>query len=86
MTLVYTSVMQRQRVTRQHSTLHPSLVRAKLYKGIYARVARGLGVSTSVVRRVGQGINKSERITLALMSECRKIELAIEKISRERAA
>jgi hypothetical protein len=45
-----------------------------LYYGIYSRVARGLGVSPSIVRRVATHKAVSSRITKALEAEIRRID------------
>jgi transcriptional regulator with XRE-family HTH domain len=60
-------------VTRHHSK-DSELKRYRLYRGLYARVARQLGVDRSYVSRVARGERRSPRIEAALNSELRRIE------------
>src|SRR5437868_174369 len=46
----------------------------ELFKGLYSRVARDLGVDRSYVSRVAQGERRSERVESALRAELRRIE------------
>jgi hypothetical protein len=48
--------------------------RAFLYRGIFTRVAKRIGVSRSHVRRVAAGERYSERVSIALTEEIRRIE------------
>ncbi len=50
------------------------LRRHHLHEGLYARVARKLGVDASYVSRVARGERTSERIFNAILSELRRIE------------
>jgi transcriptional regulator with XRE-family HTH domain len=50
------------------------LKRHRLHEGLYARVARKLGVDASYVSRVAHGERNSERIFNALVEELRRIE------------
>lgn len=50
--------------------------RYSLYRGLYARVARQLGVDRSYVSRVARGERRSEPIEKALRSELRRISKA----------
>jgi transcriptional regulator with XRE-family HTH domain len=50
------------------------LKRYRLYRGLYARVARQLGVDRSYVSRVARGERRSPRIEAALKTELRRIE------------
>jgi transcriptional regulator with XRE-family HTH domain len=45
-----------------------------LHGGVYAKVARKLGVDASYVSRVARGERTSERILRALLDELRRIE------------
>ncbi len=45
-----------------------------LHAGLYARVARRLGVDASYVSRVAKGERMSQRILAALVAELRRIE------------
>lgn len=45
----------------------------RLHEGIYARVARSLGVDASYVSRVASGQRVSEKIERALVSELERI-------------
>jgi hypothetical protein len=46
----------------------------KLYAGVYARVARDLGVDPSYVSRVARGRRHSENIERAIISELNRIQ------------
>lgn len=52
-----------------------------LYWGIYSRVARKLGVTPSVVRRVALDQTKSKRISKALAAELRRVERTAGKVA-----
>lgn len=83
MTLVYTIGMPRQKMTFKNITAQQvQVMRARMYKGIFARVARQMRppVSPSVVCRVGLGLATSERIMSALIRECKRIEQVIERM------
>jgi transcriptional regulator with XRE-family HTH domain len=58
----------------KHSTRQPGLKRYRLYRGLYARVARQLGVDRSYVSRVARGERRSATIEAALKAELRRIE------------
>jgi transcriptional regulator with XRE-family HTH domain len=45
-----------------------------LHEGLYARVAKKLGMNASYVSRVANGKRKSDRILEALVAELRRIE------------
>jgi transcriptional regulator with XRE-family HTH domain len=53
---------------------NPKLNRLSLYRGIYSRVARQLGIDPSYVSRVARGERQSAKIEAALMKEIRRIE------------
>ncbi len=48
--------------------------RYQLYRGLYSRVARKLGVDRSYVSRVARGERRSQQIEAALNSELKRIE------------
>ena len=48
--------------------------RYQLYRGLYSRVARKLGVDRSYVSRVARGERRSKDIEAALTSELKRIE------------
>lgn len=48
--------------------------RYQLYRGLYSRVARKLGVDRSYVSRVARGERQSKDIEAALNSEMKRIE------------
>ena len=54
----------------------PAIRRYSLYRGLYARVARRLGVDRSYVSRVARGERRSPQVEKALQSELRRIERA----------
>ena len=65
-------------------TRYPSkkldLARVERYRGLYARVARQLGVDRSFVSRVARGERRSKEVEEALQKELRRIErLSAEK-------
>ena len=59
-------------------TRHPNkkldLARVERYRGLYARVARELGVDRSFVSRVARGERRSKDVERALERELRRIE------------
>lgn len=73
-------------LTQQDTTSRVLYLRTRLYKGLYTRVAKQLGVSDSVTRRVALGLGQSKRIEAALIKEMRRIERHIEKVVGENAA
>lgn len=48
--------------------------RYQLYRGLYSRVARKLGVDRSYVSRVARGERQSKDIEAALQAELKRIE------------
>jgi transcriptional regulator with XRE-family HTH domain len=60
-------------VTPNHSK-DSALKRYRLYRGLYSRVARQLGVDRSYVSRVARGERRSRRVENALQRELRRIE------------
>ena len=60
-------------VTKHHSK-EPSLKRYGLYRGLYSRVARQLGVDRSYVSRVARGERRSKKVEAALRAELKRIE------------
>jgi len=58
---------------RKHST-RPLLLRHVLYRGIYSRVARELGIDRSYVSRVASGERRSPKVEAALRKEIKRIE------------
>jgi transcriptional regulator with XRE-family HTH domain len=59
-------------VTR-HARKSRELARYARYRGLYARVARHLGVDRSYVSRVARGERRSKRIEQALQAELKRI-------------
>ncbi len=57
-----------------HHSRESTLKRYRLYRGLYARVARQLGVDRSYVSRVARGERRSPEVQAALKSELRRIE------------
>jgi|SwirhisoilCB3_FD_contig_123_73083_length_447_multi_4_in_0_out_2_1 hypothetical protein len=49
----------------------------RLYRGLYSRVARNLGVDPSYVSRVARGERRSKSIEAALSAEVRRLEKRI---------
>ena len=50
------------------------LNRLSLYRGIYSRVAKELGIDPSYVSRVARGERQSAKVEAALLKEIRRIE------------
>jgi len=58
----------------KHRNKEPELRRYHLYRGLYARIARTLGVDRSYVSRVARGERRSPEIEAALRAELKRIE------------
>ena len=63
-------------LTSSDTTKTPVLKRYALYRGLYARVARRVGVDRSYVSRVARGERRSAQVEKALQAELRRIERA----------
>ena len=48
-----------------------------LYRGVYSRVARRVGVDPSYVSRVARGERVSQKIEKALLAELHRVEKAV---------
>jgi transposase-like protein len=59
---------------RTHSNTKSALTRHSLYRGVYSRVARQLGVDRSFVSRVANGQRRSAKVEAALRKEIARIE------------
>jgi hypothetical protein len=55
------------------------LNRHQLYRGIYSRVAKELGIDRSYVSRVASGERKSEKVQKALLRELQRVEKIMKK-------
>ncbi len=53
-----------------------------LFRGIYSRVARRLGVDRSYVSRVARGERRSEEVEKALRAELRRVEAALKAVGK----
>jgi transcriptional regulator with XRE-family HTH domain len=53
---------------------NPKLNRLSLYRGIYSRIAKQLGIDPSYVSRVARGERQSAKVEAALLKEMRRIE------------
>ncbi len=53
------------------------LIRPVLYRGVYSRVARRMGVDPSYVSRVARGERVSQKIEKALVAELQRLEKAV---------
>lgn len=53
-----------------------------IFRGVYSRVARQLGVDRSYVSRVARGERRSEEIEEALRNELRRVETALKALGR----
>lgn len=56
-----------------------ALNRLQLYRGIYSRVAKQLGIDRSYVSRVASGERKSEKVQKALQRELDRIDKMMKK-------
>jgi transcriptional regulator with XRE-family HTH domain len=65
-------------VTKKNS-ISTELARHALYRGIYTRVAKRLGVDRSYVSRVASGQRRSPEVEDALLKEIKRIEKAFSK-------
>lgn len=57
-----------------HGNTKSALTRHSLYRGVYSRVARQLGVDRSFVSRVAHGQRRSARVEAALRKEIARID------------
>jgi len=55
-------------------TMTSTLEQMTMYRGIYSRVARRLGVDPSYVSRVARGDRSSQAVSDALQAEIQKID------------
>ncbi len=55
-------------------TMTSTLEQMTMYRGIYSRVARKLGVDPSYVSRVARGDRSSQAVSDALQAEIQKID------------
>ena len=62
------------RIMTPDNTKNLKLNRLSLYRGIYSRVARQLGIDPSYVSRVARGERQSAKVEAALLKEIRRIE------------
>lgn len=62
------------------------LLRHNLYRGVYSRVAKQLGLDRSYVSRVASGQRRSKNVEAALLAEIRRIEKIAGKRAVARAA
>jgi hypothetical protein len=58
----------------KNNNRHSALNRYSLYRGLYSRVARQLGVDRSYVSRVARGERRSKVVEAALRTEVKRIE------------
>ena len=72
-------------VNPQHIT-RIGAFRAREYRCVYARVARRLKVTRSMVSQVALGRKASARIERALLKEFQRIERRIDRMASELAA
>jgi len=64
---------------KKNASTHPVLNRHQLYRGVYSRVAKQLGIDRSYVSRVASGERKSDRVEKALLREIQRIERVIKR-------
>lgn len=61
-------------MTSKDNSKKRELSRYALYRGLFSRVARQLGVDRSLVSRVASGERRSKRVEEGLREELRRIE------------
>jgi transcriptional regulator with XRE-family HTH domain len=66
-------------VTNKDNIKKRELSRHALYRGLFSRVARQLGVDRSLVSRVASGERRSKRVEEGLREELRRIEEALNR-------
>ncbi|HUQ50017.1 MAG TPA: hypothetical protein VM056_04820 [Terriglobales bacterium] len=54
--------------------INANFIRHSLYRGVYSRVARQLGLDRSYVSRVASGQRRSKVVEAALLAEVKRIE------------
>lgn len=59
---------------KKNTSTNAALNRLQLYRGIYSRVAKQLGIDRSYVSRVASGERKSEKVEKALLREIERVE------------
>lgn len=59
---------------KKNTSTKSELNRHQLYRGIYSRVAKQLGIDRSYVSRVASGERSSEKVEAALKRELARIE------------
>jgi transcriptional regulator with XRE-family HTH domain len=64
---------------KKNPSTNPVLNRHQLYRGVYSRVAKQLGIDRSYVSRVASGERKSEKVERALLREIQRIEKMIKR-------
>lgn len=57
-----------------NTSINAMLARHSLYRGIYSRVAKELGLDRSFVSRVANGQRHSPKVQAALIKEIKRIE------------
>jgi hypothetical protein len=55
-------------------SMDSELTRHALYRGVYSRVAKQLGLDRSYVSRVANGERRSKKVEAALLAEIKRIE------------
>ena len=59
---------------KQNTSTRTELKRHQLYRGVYSRVAKELGVDRSYVSRVANGERRSEKVEKAILREIERVE------------
>ena len=59
---------------KRDSSTNGAFNRLQLYRGIYSRVAKQLGIDRSYVSRVASGERRSEKVEKALLREIERVE------------
>ena len=67
-------VFMRSTVTRMNHTRQAKFRKAFSYQGIFARVAKQLGLTRTHVYYVATGVRQSKRVEAALLAEINRIE------------
>jgi transcriptional regulator with XRE-family HTH domain len=64
---------------RKNPSTKAALNRHQLYRGIYSRVAKQLGIDRSYVSRVASGERQSDKVQRALLREIERVEKIMKK-------
>jgi transcriptional regulator with XRE-family HTH domain len=64
---------------KRNTSTRTELKRHQLYRGVYSRVAKELGIDRSYVSRVASGERRSEKVEKAILREIERVEKMMKK-------